>query len=76
MIKLRKHFIHTIHRVSHPLVIQFCTNEIIHIAEEKRDNDIIHIQDEFVRLCIIKEESLFDKFLSGVIRFSLRKEKN
>lgn len=29
----------------------------------------------FARLCIIKEESLFDKFLSSVARVSLRKRK-
>ena len=58
MIKLRKHFIYTIHRVSHPLVIQFCTNEIIHIAEKKEGYDIIHIQDELFRSTVYNKRRI------------------
>lgn len=56
-----------IRRVNHPLVIQFCTNEITY--NKKRDNNIIRIQGELFRATVYNKKTLFDKFLFLVAHF-------
>lgn len=57
-----------IRRVNHPLVIQFCTNEITY--SKKKDNNIIRIQGELFRTTVYnKKKTLFDKFLFLVAHF-------
>lgn len=43
-----------IRRVNHPLVIQFCTNEITY--SKKKDNNIIRIQGELFRTTVYNKK--------------------